>query len=116
MHVIALSLNYRKASVEEREKLNFEDNEIVPALHTLRDQTSIIEAVFFSTCTRTELYVVTDQSHTGEYYTRNFLSEHFNVYLDAIKNITEIKENEDAIRHLYRLAAGLDSMVLCETQ
>ena len=47
MHVIALSLNYRKASVEEREKLNFEDNEIVPALHTLRDQKSILEAVIF---------------------------------------------------------------------
>lgn len=116
MHVIALSLNYRKASVEEREKLNFEDSEIVPALHTLRDQKSILEAVIFSTCNRTELYVVTDQIHTGTYYTRNFLSEHFNVSLDTIKDITEIKVNDDAIRHLYRVAAGLDSMVLGETQ
>ena len=116
MHVIALSINYRKASVDEREQLNFSDHDIVPALHTLRDQKSILEAVIFSTCNRTELYVVTDQVHTGSYYTRNFLSEYFNIPLETVKNVTELKVNDEAIHHLYRVAAGLDSMVLGETQ
>ncbi len=72
MHVIALSLNYRKASVEEREKVAFKDEEVIPALHRLREQKSVLEAVLLSTCNRTEVYVVSDQVHTGKYYSQMF--------------------------------------------
>lgn len=116
MHVIALSLNYRKASVEERELVAFEDEEVIPALHKLRDQKSILEAVLLSTCNRTEVYIVSDQVHTGKYYSQKFLADWFNVDFDTIKNITDVKVADEAIHHLYRVTAGLESMVLGETQ
>lgn len=116
MHVIALSLNYRKASVEERELMSFEDEEVIPALHRLREQKSILEAVLLSTCNRTEVYVVSDQVHTGKYYSQKFLSDWFNIEFDTVKNITDVKVADEGIQHLYRVTAGLESMVLGETQ
>src|SRR5699024_8547875 len=116
MHVIALSLNYRKASVEERELMAFEDEEVITALHRLREQKSILEAVLLSTCNRTELYVVSDQVHTGKYYSQKFLSDWFGLEYDKVKSITDVKVEDEAIHHLYRVTAGLESMVLGETQ
>src|SRR5690625_77603 len=116
MHVIALSLNYRKASVEDRELVAFEDEEVIPALHRLRDQKSILEAVLLSTCNRTELYVVSDQVHTGKYYSQKFLSDWFGLEFEKVKSITDVKVADEAIHHLYRVTAGLESMVLGETQ
>ena len=116
MHIIALSLNYKQASVEDREKVTFQDNEVVEALHALRDQKSVLEATLLSTCNRTELYVVSDQEHTGAYYTRKFLADWFGVDYERIKNMTELKVQDDAVRHLFNVTAGLDSIVLGETQ
>lgn len=116
MHIIALSLNYKQASVEDREKVTFQDNEVVEALHALRDQKSVLEATLLSTCNRTELYVVSDQEHTGAYYTRKFLADWFGVDYERIKNMTELKVQDDAVRHLFKVTAGLDSIVLGETQ
>ncbi|MFA7743740.1 glutamyl-tRNA reductase [Salinicoccus roseus] len=116
MHVIALSLNYRKASVEEREKVAFKDEEVIPALHRLREQKSVLEAVLLSTCNRTEVYVVSDQVHTGKYYSQMFLADWFDLDLASVKRITDVKVGDEAIEHLYRVASGLESMVLGETQ
>lgn len=116
MHIIALSLNYKKASVEAREKVTFQDTEVVEALHKLREQKSILEATLLSTCNRTELYVVSDQEHTGTYYSRKFLADWFDVDYDKIKDMTEVKIADEAITHLFKVTAGLDSMVLGETQ
>lgn len=116
MHVIALSLNYRKASVEEREKVAFKDEEVITALHRLREQKSVLEAVLLSTCNRTEVYVVSDQVHTGKYYSQMFLANWFDMDLASVKRITDIKVGDEAVEHLYRVASGLESMVLGETQ
>lgn len=116
MHVVALSLNYRNLDVEDREKVTFEEKELKDALHKIRGQKSILESVLLSTCNRTELYVVSDQVHTGVYYTQKFLADYFGLDFDEIKTITEVREGDDAINHLYRVTAGLDSMVVGETQ
>lgn len=116
MHIIALSLNYRKASVEERETVAFKDNEVIHALHELREQKSVLEAVLLSTCNRTEIYIVSDQEHTGKYYSQKFLADWFQVELNTIKRLADVKIGRDAVEHLFRVTAGLDSMVLGETQ
>ena len=116
MHIIALSLNYKQTGVEEREQVTFQDEEVVEALHKLREQKSILEAALLSTCNRTELYVVSDQEHTGAYYSRKFLSDWFDVDFEKIKEMTDMKVADDAVTHLFKVTAGLDSMVLGETQ
>ena len=116
MHVISLSLNYRKATVEEREKVQFNESELTEALHKLRSEKSILETVLLSTCNRTEVYIVSDQVHTGKYYAQNFLAQWFDVELETIKRIIDVKIGDEAVEHLFRVTAGLDSMVLGETQ
>ncbi|WP_250130126.1 hypothetical protein [Jeotgalicoccus sp. WY2] len=116
MHIIALSLNYKKTGVEEREQVTFQDEEVVEALHKLREQKSILEATLLSTCNRTELYVVSDQEHTGAYYSRKFLADWFDVEYEKIKDMTDMKVADEAVSHLFKVTAGLDSMVLGETQ
>jgi|SRR5690625_431282 len=116
MHVISLSLNYRKATVEEREKVQFNEVELTEALHKLRTEKSILETVLLSTCNRTEVYIVSDQVHTGKYYAQSFLADWFDVDLETIKKIIDVKVGEEAIEHLFYVTAGLDSMVLGETQ
>lgn len=116
MHIIALSLNYKNTGVEEREQVTFQDDEVVEALHKLREQKSILEATLLSTCNRTELYVVSDQEHTGAYYSRKFLADWFDVDYEKIKQMTDMKVADEAVSHLFKVTAGLDSMVLGETQ
>lgn len=116
MHIIALSLNYKKTGVEEREQVTFQDEEVVEALHKLREQKSILEATLLSTCNRTELYVVSDQEHTGAYYSRKFLADWFDLDYEKIKDMTDMKVADEAVSHLFKVTAGLDSMVLGETQ
>lgn len=116
MHVMVMSLNYRTAPVELREKLAFKEEQVGDAMIALNQEKSILENVIVSTCNRTELYVVADQLHTGRYYVKRFVSNWFSVDLDEVKNHVEIYEDQKAIQHLFRVSAGLDSMVLGETQ
>lgn len=116
MQILMLGLNYKTAPVEIREKFTFSDDSTPRALHLLSQTKSILECVILGTCNRTEVYVVCDQMHTGRFYTRNFLAEWFGVDKDSFQQHLYIKENEDAIDHLFRVSCGLDSMVMGETQ
>jgi glutamyl-tRNA reductase len=116
MHIIAIGLNYKTAPVEIREKLSFNENELVSAMTALQNQKSILENVIISTCNRTEIYAVVDQLHTGRYYVKAFLSEWFQIDKEEFSPFLRIFEGDAAIEHLYRVACGLDSMVLGETQ
>lgn len=115
MHILVTSLNYKSTPVEIREKFTFTEN-MEPALKTLRQSKSILECVIVSTCNRTELYIVADQLHTGRYYTKLFLQEWFEVEKEEFSHYLQIREDEHAIEHLFRVTSGLDSMVLGETQ
>jgi glutamyl-tRNA reductase len=116
MHIIAVGLNYKTAPVEIREKLSFNENELVSAMTALQNQKSILENIIISTCNRTEIYAVVDQLHTGRYYVKAFLSEWFQIDKEEFSPFLRIFEGDAAIEHLYRVACGLDSMVLGETQ
>ncbi|SDN58028.1 glutamyl-tRNA reductase [Alkalicoccus daliensis] len=115
MHILVTSLNYKSTPVEIREKFTF-TNDTEAALKTLRQSKSILECVIVSTCNRTELYIVADQLHTGRYYTKLFLQEWFNIDKEEFSHYLQVREDEHAIEHLFRVTAGLDSMVLGETQ
>lgn len=116
MDILLIGLNYKTAPVEIREKFTFSDNSTGRALHLLSQTKSVLECVILGTCNRTEIYVVCDQLHTGRFYVRNFLAEWFGVEKDAFADHLYLKENLDAIEHLFRVSCGLDSMVMGETQ
>lgn len=116
MDILLLGLNYKTAPVEIREKFTFSDDGTARALHLLSQTKSIAECIILGTCNRTEIYVVCDQANIGRDYTRRFLAEWFGVDKEQFKDHLYIKENEHAIDHLFRVASGLDSMVVGETQ
>lgn len=116
MHIVVVSVNHKTADVSLREKLAFSESTIQQALSALINQKSILEGVILSTCNRTEIYAVTDQVHTGRYYVKSFMSEWFDVDIETVKSVTDVKIGNEAIYHLFKVITGLDSIVLGETQ
>ncbi|ARQ07341.1 glutamyl-tRNA reductase [Macrococcoides canis] len=116
MHIVVVSVNHKTADVSLREKLAFSESTIQQALSALINQKSILEGVILSTCNRTEIYAVTDQVHTGRYYVKSFMSEWFDVDIETVKSVTDVKVGNEAIYHLFKVITGLDSIVLGETQ
>lgn len=116
MHIVVVSVNHKTADVSLREKLTFSESSIQQALSALINHKSILEGVILSTCNRTEIYAVTDQVHTGRYYVKSFMSEWFDVDIETIKSVTDVKVGNEAIHHLFKVITGLDSIVLGETQ
>ncbi|MED1602911.1 glutamyl-tRNA reductase [Alkalihalophilus marmarensis] len=116
MHIIVVGLNYKTAPVEMREKFAFQEAEMPIALNQLRNMKSILECTIISTCNRTEIYVVADQLHTGRHFTKTFLADWFQLSKDEVSPYLDIREDHHAIEHLFRVACGLDSMILGETQ
>ena len=116
MHILVVSVNYRTAPVEFREKLTFQAAELEQAMTTLQNQKSVLENVIVSTCNRTEVYAVVDQLHTGRYYIKKFLADWFQLEIEEVAPYLTIFEQDGAIDHLFRVTCGLDSMVVGETQ
>ncbi|MEM1173309.1 MAG: glutamyl-tRNA reductase [Pseudomonadota bacterium] len=113
MPLKVLGLNHNTAPVEIREQVVFAGNDLAAALNDVRRLPGVDEAVLLSTCNRTEFYVAGDES-IGERIADWLRSERA---LDgAINDSLFQKRDDDAIRHLFRVACGLDSMVLGEPQ
>ncbi|WP_339213203.1 glutamyl-tRNA reductase [Solibacillus sp. FSL W8-0372] len=116
MHTLVVGLNYKTAPVEIREKLSFIESDLPNAMEALQKQKSILENVIISTCNRTEIYAVVDQLHTGRYYIKQFLANWFNIPMEQFEDHLFIYEEDESLNHLFRVTAGIDSMVLGETQ
>lgn len=116
MHIVVIGLNYKTAPVEIRERLTFNETELVDAIKNLNSKKSILENIILSTCNRTEIYAVVDQLHTGRYYIKEFLSEWFGMEQTEFSPFLFVYENDGAVEHLFNVTCGLNSMVLGETQ
>lgn len=116
MYIVAVGLNYKTAPVEIRERLSFDESDIVDAMVTLQNKKSILENIIISTCNRTEIYAVVDQVHTGRYYIKEFLSQWFDLPIEDFSPFLFIHEGDYAAEHLFQVSCGLDSMILGETQ
>ena len=108
-----LGLNHNTASVEIREQVVFSGQEIGRALTRVRDIEGVDEAVLLSTCNRTEFYVMSDDG--GQRRLNDWLHDERNLDPSFAQSIFSM-EQDDAIRHIFRVACGLDSMVLGEPQ
>ena len=108
-----LGLNHTTAPVEIREQVIYSGDDITRALGELVQLQGIDEAVLLSTCNRTEFYLETDDS--GLLTLESWLKSDQSLSQDAEAALFTL-DNEEAIRHLFRVACGLDSMVLGEPQ
>jgi glutamyl-tRNA reductase len=108
-----LGLNHNTAPVEIREQVAYAGDEVARALERLMALDGIDEALLLSTCNRTEFYLV---GHDGSRdLLENWLHDDRQLADDFRKSVFTL-EDEEAIRHIFRVACGLDSMVLGEPQ
>lgn len=116
MYLLYVGLTHKEVPIDVLEKVHFSDQDLEFALRRLKNEKSVLENVIISTCNRTELYLVVDQLHTGHYYAKRFLADFFQLSLSKLENYLKFKEEDEALRHLFRVANGLESKILGETQ
>jgi len=113
MRLQILGLNHNTAPIEIREQVVFAGDEVSRACERLTDIDGVDEAVLLSTCNRTEFYVITSDGGRGRL--QNWLRDERGLDPGFANSLFTL-DTEEAIRHVFRVACGLDSMVLGETQ
>lgn len=116
MDLIVVGMNHRTAPVEVREKVAFSEDEILDVLDRARQEPTLAEAILLSTCNRTEFYGLSTDNGAAEMYIRKLLAERKNVDFDTHPGYAYTLTRNESVRHLLRVAAGLDSLVLGEAQ
>lgn len=115
MKIAVIGLNHRTADVDLREKLAFNGPKLEEGLLKIRALSSVKEAVILSTCNRVELYLNTHGEKAGG-EVKGFLESFHAVGRDSLDRSLYVHFDSDAVRHVFRVAASLDSMVVGEPQ
>lgn len=120
--VFVVGLSWRTAQVSVREQLAFREDELAPALADLTSGAGIAEAVLLSTCNRVEIYGCTERAAPASAVgaaaaaARSFFARSRRVSTDTLADAIYERTDDDAVRHIFRVASALDSMVLGESQ
>ncbi len=126
MNISVVGLNHKTAPVETRERLSIRADELTDTLCRLRNSPFINEGLILSTCNRVEVYIVSKETERGIDAVRQFLyrqpsdlhpkSQPLGISKEVLDPCLYTYTGGDAIRHLFRVASGLDSMVVGEPQ
>jgi len=114
MLLFAFGLNHNTAPIEIREQVNFSPKRLKQALHELIERELAQEVVILSTCNRTELYCGLEADTMPAII--NWLSHYHNIASQLLQAHLYTHSQADAVGHLFRVACGLDSMILGEPQ
>ncbi len=116
MTVVVIGLSHHSSPVVVRERFAFAEARIPAALQSLRDSGVALEAVILSTCNRVEVYAVTPLEPPDAFTAlREFLAVSHD-YRDPLTNEIYALSEPQSVEHLFKVASGLDSMVLGETE
>ena len=116
MHIVVVGLSHRTAPVEVREKLSIPDQSISESLKTLQAYSNILEVSILSTCNRLEIYGLVKDKNIGVSSIMEFLSDYSRVTSKDLDPHLFVFRQEEAVLHLMKVSAGLDSLVLGEGQ
>ena len=117
MELVLVGLNFRTAPVEVREKVSFSEEQALRAAEELRSQGILEETLVLSTCNRSEVYGVLPNANREVAATlSSYLSKFHEVRPDLLNPSLYHHYDHDVVRHLFRVAAGLESMLLGEAE
>lgn len=116
MNIAVVGLSHKTASVEIREKLSIPEHLQENAIAQIKNYPNIEEVAILSTCNRLEVYLVAKETEQGVREMTQFLSDHSKINMGELRKHLFILLHQDAVTHLMRVAAGLDSLVLGEGQ
>jgi glutamyl-tRNA reductase len=116
MNLTLLGINHRTAPVEIRERMNIPDARLGEAISDLVHRAGIRESMILSTCNRVEVVTSAEDEVDAETIIRGFLADHHHCDLAQFAHFFYRLRQQDVVRHLFRVAASLDSMILGEPQ
>ncbi len=116
MSLLTIGVNHTSAPLELRERVAIPDSALPSALSALMQTPTIDEAAIVSTCNRTELYCSVDSFEAGKIATVKWLSDFHNIDIDHNQSYLYNHNDQETAKHMFRVASGLDSMVLGEPQ
>lgn len=112
MNLVACGINHETAALSLREQLTFSSDYLAFSLRELLKETAAEEVMILSTCNRTEFYCINGQAQ----HTLNWLYRSKQVPEASLQNHWYVYQQENAVRHILRVASGLDSIILGEPQ
>jgi glutamyl-tRNA reductase len=116
MQIVVVGLNHRTASVELRERMAFSSEQAQDAAVQIRSRGLLNEVVVLSTCNRTELYGVPNGHVDGAAALEVFFASYHKIPRKETRGVFYRHFNREAVRHVFHVAAGLDSMLLGEAE
>ncbi len=116
MNLVLVGISHRTAPVEVRERMNIQDRYLGGALAELVRREGIQEGLILCTCNRVELAASADEGVEAQRAIRQFLSDFHHCDLSAYESYFYWYRNREVVRHLFRVASSLDSMIVGEPQ
>ena len=116
IEIVSVGISYKTAPVEVRERFSFSDTDLRGALGILRSRENVFECCIVSTCNRVEVYAATEHRGKCEEEIKSFLLDFHKLPGGSLHSYMHTRVGPDAVRHLFRVAASIDSMVIGETQ
>ena len=114
MRITLIGLNHKSAPLEVREQVSFSKSQLEEALPMLKDRVG--ESIILSTCNRSEFYAVGENPARIAEQVRLFIADYHGISAETISAHLYEYTDADAVRHLLRVASGLDSMIIGESQ
>ena len=114
--IVLLGLNHKTAPIELRECIAFSPDQTTAALVYLKNEPVVSEVLLFSTCNRVEVLLVTEQTSEAVDTAKRLIARFNQIALSEFENVLYIHTGDQAVRHIFRVASSLDSMVVGEPQ
>ncbi len=115
-HIIVIGLNHKTAPVEVRERLAFSKEDTPKVLATMKQNVHVDEVALFSTCNRVEFILAARDVPKAVDAVKDFMAEYKKTPRESFEEALYVYHGDEAIRHMFRVASSLDSMVLGEPQ
>ena len=116
MDLILVGINHRSAPLEIREQVALSDDDVREILSRMKKEKVLSEVLVLSTCHRTEFYGLTADNGTAELYIRDLIDGKKKINLEKHPGYAYTLKDAESVRHLFRVSAGLDSIILGEAQ
>jgi glutamyl-tRNA reductase len=116
MNALVIGLNHNTADIEVREKFAFNGSKLDEGLKAFKELSVVEEGIILSTCNRVELYANVSDVDKAILDIKGFLSSFHNIPLESLNRALYIYTDKEAVRHIFRVASSLDSMIVGEPQ
>jgi glutamyl-tRNA reductase len=114
--IVVVGLSHKTAPIEIRERFSFNQEELESGLTALSSKSNVEECLILSTCNRVEIYAVSENTEACVEDVKDFLSEFHDTPEEVFSPHLYISTGNLAVRHIYKVASGIDSMVVGEPQ